>query len=49
VYFDPNRISDWMFVQDGYLIGGYTTKAIRDRLTLAERATYDESAPFKFK
>jgi len=49
VSFHPRQISDWMFVQDGYLIGGYTTKAIRASLTLAERVKYDKSAPFKFK
>jgi uncharacterized protein YegJ (DUF2314 family) len=45
----PSRIRGWMFVQDGYLIGGYTTKAIRASLTLAETLKYDESARFKFK
>src|SRR5471030_1114340 len=32
VEFHPSQITDWMYIEDGYLIGGYTTKVIRKRM-----------------
>jgi uncharacterized protein YegJ (DUF2314 family) len=49
VSIDPARITDWMFVEDGYLIGGYTTKLIRSRMSPEERMAYDKNAPYKFR
>lgn len=49
VSFLPSQITDWMFLEDGYLVGGYTTQVIRAGLTTAERAQYDASAPYKFR
>jgi uncharacterized protein YegJ (DUF2314 family) len=49
VSFEPAQITDWMFVEDGYLIGGYTTKYIRSNMSPEERAEYDSSAPYKFR
>jgi uncharacterized protein YegJ (DUF2314 family) len=46
--FTPADITDWMYIQDGYLVGGYTTRAIRDALSPTERAAYDAQAPYKF-
>jgi uncharacterized protein YegJ (DUF2314 family) len=46
---DPARITDWMFVEDGYLIGGYSTKLIRSKMSSDERAEYDRNAPYKFR
>jgi uncharacterized protein YegJ (DUF2314 family) len=48
VEFAPSYISDWMYVDDGYLIGGFTTRVIRDRMTPEDRQRYDASAPYKF-
>lgn len=47
--FTPDRIVDWMYVEDGYLVGGYTTKAMRAGMGSRERAAFDAAAPFKFR
>jgi uncharacterized protein YegJ (DUF2314 family) len=49
VEFHPSQITDWMYIEDGYLIGGYTTKLIRKRMSLSERKTFDASLPYKFR
>lgn len=36
-------ISDWMIVEKGRLVGGYTIRAIREGLPEAERQAFDES------
>ncbi|GAA3939522.1 DUF2314 domain-containing protein [Chitinophaga oryziterrae] len=38
---DSQFISDWMIIEDGRLIGGYTIRAIRDQLPEAERFDFD--------
>ncbi len=48
VEFEPRYISDWMYIEDGHLVGGYTTRVIRDRMTPEARAEHDASAPYKF-
>jgi uncharacterized protein YegJ (DUF2314 family) len=35
-------ISDWMIIEDGRLIGGYTIRAIRNELPEAERLEFDK-------
>ena len=47
--FHPSQITDWMYIEDGYLVGGFTTRAIRAGLSGVERADYDANAPFKFR
>lgn len=47
--FEPWQITDWMYVEDGYLVGGYTTQVVRAGLTPAERAQHDANAPYKFR
>lgn len=42
-----NEISDWMFVDRGRLIGGYTIRVLRDGLGAAEKRQFDRSVPFK--
>jgi len=49
VEFEPSYISDWMYIDDGYLVGGYTTRVIRDRMTPEEREAHDAEAPYKFR
>jgi len=49
VEFEPSYISDWMYIDDGYLFGGYTTRVIRDRMTPEEREAHDAEAPYKFR
>lgn len=37
-----DRISDWMYVQDGKLKGGYTIRVLRDQMSDAEKKVFDE-------
>ncbi len=38
---DPSKISDWMYIENGKLFGGYTIKALRNRLSEEERKQFD--------
>jgi uncharacterized protein YegJ (DUF2314 family) len=49
ISFHPSKITDWMYLENGYLIGGFTTQVIRSSLSAEERAEYDANAPYKFK
>jgi uncharacterized protein YegJ (DUF2314 family) len=44
-----NEISDWMFVDEGRLVGGCTIRVLRDGLSAAEKRQFDRSVPFKFE
>jgi uncharacterized protein YegJ (DUF2314 family) len=44
---DKERISDWMYVDRGRLVGGYTIRVLRARLGDAERQAFDASLPFE--
>jgi uncharacterized protein YegJ (DUF2314 family) len=46
--FAKDQISDWMYIDDGHLVGGYTLRAMYDAATPEERATLELSSPFKF-
>jgi uncharacterized protein YegJ (DUF2314 family) len=46
---DPESISDWMFVDNGKLVGGYTLRVLRDAMPAAEREEFDKSVPFKIE
>jgi uncharacterized protein YegJ (DUF2314 family) len=43
---DPTQISDWMYVEKGKLVGGYTLRVLRDAMPPLERAEFDRSVPF---
>lgn len=45
----PTEISDWMYVDHGKLVGGYTTRALRDRLSPSDQAEFDRNLPFTIK
>lgn len=42
----PDQISDWMYIDNGKLVGGFTSRVLRDKLTPDERAEFDKSLPF---
>jgi uncharacterized protein YegJ (DUF2314 family) len=42
----PGEISDWMYVENEKLVGGETLRVLRNALSPAERAAFDESVPF---
>ena len=44
---DPSKIADWMYIDNGTLVGGYTTRALRDSLSPKERAEFDKTIPFR--
>ena len=45
---DGEEISDWMYVDKGKLVGGYTIRVLRDMATQNERDEFDKSVPFRF-
>ena len=44
-----DQISDWMYVEDGKLVGGYTLRVVRDSLTEEQQAAFDSNLPFKIE
>lgn len=42
----PDEISDWMFIDNGKLAGGYTLRVLRETLSPSEKAKFDKSLPF---
>jgi uncharacterized protein YegJ (DUF2314 family) len=45
----PTQISDWSYVEDGRLVGGYTIRHIRSRMSERERRSMDENLPFSIE
>ena len=43
----PDGVSDWMYIENGKLIGGYTLRAMRDSLSPQEKKDFDKTLPFK--
>jgi len=48
VSFDAADITDWMYIEDRRLVGGYTTRLLRERMSPEERKQLDASVPYKF-
>jgi uncharacterized protein YegJ (DUF2314 family) len=44
-----DEISDWMYVENGKLVGGYTLRVLRETLSSTERAEFDKSLPFRIE
>jgi uncharacterized protein YegJ (DUF2314 family) len=42
-------ISDWMYVENGKLVGGFTIRVLRDAAPKEKRAEFDRSVPFKIE
>lgn len=40
-------VVDWMYLRDDVLHGGYTIKALREHMTDAQKAAFDEKSGFK--
>ena len=43
-----DHVSDWMAVDGGHLIGGYTLRVLRDRMTPDERKALDQKLNLVF-
>ena len=41
---DSSRVSDWMYLDNGELKGGYTIKVLRMRMSEEERAEFDKTS-----
>jgi uncharacterized protein YegJ (DUF2314 family) len=45
---DASKISDWIYLVNGKLHGGYTLRVLRDRMTEEERKQLDEESEMRF-
>lgn len=43
----PEEISDWMYIDDGKLVGGFSVRVLRDKMPEKERAEFEKGLPFK--
>ena len=43
-----DEISDWMFIENGKLVGGYTLRVIYSHMTQKEKEDFLKQAPFSF-
>ncbi len=48
VEIDFTCLSDWMYVEDGKLVGGFTTRLLRSRMSPEERKKLDAESPYRF-
>ena len=46
VIVSPREVSDWMFIKEGKLMGGYTTRVLYKRLSAEDKAQFDKEAQF---
>jgi uncharacterized protein YegJ (DUF2314 family) len=44
-----DEISDWMFIQDGKLEGGYTLRVLYSRMSSEEKSNFLQQVPFTFQ
>lgn len=42
-----SEISDWMYVDNGKLVGGFTIRVLRDTLSDEEKAEFEKAFPFE--
>ena len=40
------EIGDWMYLEDGKVVGGHTLRVLRETLTPRERAQFDQEVKF---
>lgn len=41
-------ITDWFYIEDGKLYGGYTIRVLRDKMSEKERRQFDENFPVTY-
>ena len=49
VIVQPQEVTDWMFLKDGKLMGGYTTRVLYSRLSPEDKAQFDRESNFQIK
>ena len=42
------EVFDWMYVDNGKLVGGYSLRALRDKLSGKQREAFEKSMWFSF-
>jgi uncharacterized protein YegJ (DUF2314 family) len=47
VSFPPAELTDWMYLEDGKIVGGYTIRVLRKRMSAQEGADFDSHLQFK--
>lgn len=47
VFVRRDRVSDWLAIHDGVLVGGYTMRVIRSRLSPEEQRQFDEMTGYR--
>jgi uncharacterized protein YegJ (DUF2314 family) len=48
VSFPVGRLSDWFYVEDGQVVGAFTVRLLRTRMTDEQRQEHDSHYPFRF-
>ncbi len=43
---NPDEVTDWSYVEDGRLVGGYTIRVLYSELTPAEKEDFEKRADF---
>jgi len=43
----PAELTDWMYMEDGMIVGGYTIRVLRKRMSGQEGADFDRRLKFK--
>jgi uncharacterized protein YegJ (DUF2314 family) len=46
VTLEPKQLSDWMYLEGKRLVGGYTIRVLRKKMSDQERMEFDRVAPF---
>jgi uncharacterized protein YegJ (DUF2314 family) len=46
---NPNEISDWIYIDNGILVGGYTIRAHYNELTVQQKREFDRQADFRIR
>jgi uncharacterized protein YegJ (DUF2314 family) len=49
VAFDTANVADWNYTRNGELVGGYSVRLLRNRMTREERAEFDKSTGWIIK
>lgn len=49
VSFDTAKVADWNYTSNGELVGGYSIRLLRNRMTPEERAEFDKSTGWIIK
>jgi uncharacterized protein YegJ (DUF2314 family) len=44
---NPQHVADWMLVREELLVGGFTSRVYRQRMTAAERVRYDSAQGYR--